>query len=122
MQALLPATHCLKCKTKINAASGNDESTPKANDWSVCFACAALAKFTNEMGLREPTIQEIEEATPEERKKIRQAQEAIVLNHGVVISLLEDTPGNRRFIEQFLREVYLKMIPPFAFCHTSDKG
>lgn len=49
--------HCLRCRELIDAARG--EGRPKPGDFSVCFYCAKLAVFADDMSLREPTAEEI---------------------------------------------------------------
>lgn len=47
---------CLRCQAALDAASG--PGAPKPGDFSVCFECANLAVFADDMSLREPTDEE----------------------------------------------------------------
>lgn len=44
---------CPKCRKSIDAATGQDGTTPKTGDFSVCFGCGLLMRFTQPPKVRE---------------------------------------------------------------------
>ena len=121
-QNLLPETHCLRCSATISAATAiKHESAPGPGDWSICLECGDLAKFTAAMGLRVPTIAEIAELPPDQRKEIKRIQEKIVLQRGVVVAELENTPANRLKIEAYRRQREARMEPTVVLLNSPKK-
>ena len=60
----IPLQRCWRCNYKIDStssATGRDK--PKAGDVSMCLACGAVAIFTDDMQLREPTVTELAEVS-----------------------------------------------------------
>jgi hypothetical protein len=44
---------CPECKSEVNGATGVDhDDAPKPNDISICFECAAINKFDEELNLK----------------------------------------------------------------------
>lgn len=59
-----PQSKCLNCGYKLDAATSadlNDEDkAPHPGAVSVCIACSHIMLFTDDMALRNPTIEELE--------------------------------------------------------------
>ena len=54
-----PASDCPVCRKKLDAASG--EGKPRPGDMTVCAYCAELAVFGEDLELRVPNGDEVEE-------------------------------------------------------------
>jgi len=64
----LPPSPCPACG-KVNDSAEDtasvDGSRPTPGDYAVCFSCAAVAVYADDMTLRDPTRRELEEAPGE---------------------------------------------------------
>jgi hypothetical protein len=49
----VPVSKCLRCQTKIGAATGIGAKTPKENDISICMICGLIMQYTEELTLRQ---------------------------------------------------------------------
>lgn len=46
---------CPTCGKVMDAVSGlNHDDAPKPGDWSLCYGCGELLRFTEQLGLRAP--------------------------------------------------------------------
>lgn len=54
----LPGSLCRRCGKALDAASGSGDAVPTPGDVSVCMYCGTLAVFTDELRLRETTVDE----------------------------------------------------------------
>ncbi len=57
----LPSATCPSCGKKLDAATTFDEDVePSPGDVTICLGCQDILIFTEELGLRRPTDQELE--------------------------------------------------------------
>lgn len=57
----VPASACRRCGTKNDAASGPDEKRPTPGAVSICWRCGTVALFADDLSLRAPTVEEVNE-------------------------------------------------------------
>lgn len=51
---------CLNCGHKLDTAMGtNNEEVPEPGAVSICIKCSHIMLFTNELGMRNPTEEEL---------------------------------------------------------------
>jgi hypothetical protein len=55
----VPPTKCPECGVVNSGALGVDGTRPKKGDVSICMYCRHISIFTEDLGLREPTIDEM---------------------------------------------------------------
>ena len=74
----LDYSYCPHCRTKVNAAGSIDKpATPKPGDINICFYCANINIYDEDLKVRLPTPEEIEEISKDQsvlhiQEKIRQ--------------------------------------------------
>ena len=76
---------CPQCSYEMTDASGvGHNERPSPGDWTVCIRCAAVLRFTEEIGVREASGKELAELDPESALAIAQAVHAIrQMRHGM---------------------------------------
>lgn len=70
----VPTSHCCECGKKLDGCCG-ESVRPSSGDMAICFYCASLNVFADDMTLRRPTDDEYIQSTKfhglqELRKKI----------------------------------------------------
>ena len=79
MSYRMPTQNCPACGTRLDAASGLCEDTPrpKAGDFTVCIDCAALMTFTKSLTVALVDPGGMKKIHPDDLADIRRAQAAI---------------------------------------------
>lgn len=81
----LPETKCLNCGHKLDAASSiKHDNAPKPGDVTLCIECSHIMIFTQDMGLRNLSSEEMDEIAKDDDvlktamvlKRMRDARDA----------------------------------------------
>lgn len=87
--------YCPSCHYRLEASTAADGNTtaPESGDYSVCWDCAAILVFTDDLSVRLATQTELSEAekwAPDKYKILREAQ-------GVIYHVIQRRHGRRQF-------------------------
>lgn len=76
----LPESRCWRCTNKLDDATSTDspEAKPHAGAFSVCFYCAAISVFDDDLRLRRATDAEIDGLTSDEARELERARRVVV--------------------------------------------
>jgi uncharacterized membrane protein YqiK len=80
-----------------------------------------LSIFTGKLGLRPPTVAELATIPHDQRAEIKRIQERIVLQRGVVVMELDDTPALRMKVELMRRKKEARMEPMVVLLNHHSK-
>lgn len=69
---------CPNCDKHLDRSTGAGHGqAPKPGDLSICYYCAVLSVFTDELGLRRVTLEEWVDLPPRERTLVLNIQQQI---------------------------------------------
>lgn len=80
MTTRLPECACLQCGKVMDAASHpeDDTKTPRPGDVTICLYCGFLMAFTDDLGFRELTEEELGEIPLDQISRIQRARKAVM--------------------------------------------
>lgn len=74
---------CPNCKSVLNACTGvNSEQNPSPGDITICFYCGSVLKFSDDMTLVEPTIDDYVAMPKDGLFEIIMIQQQIIKKNG----------------------------------------
>ncbi len=74
---------CPHCDSKLDANTGVNDTTfdtgdaARPGDWTVCFSCANVLMFNDDMTLRTPSLEDWSDTDPGQTAFIRRLRQAI---------------------------------------------
>jgi len=79
MTTRLPEAECLRCRKKVDAASGvaDDGAVPEPGDVTICIFCGYLMTFADDLSFRELTEEDILELPLDEISRFQSARKHI---------------------------------------------
>jgi len=63
----MPGCYCPCCNHYLDAAASEQTLTPEPNDISICLKCTVFLTYTDDLSLRELTLEEIGNLEPDAR-------------------------------------------------------
>jgi transcription initiation factor IIE alpha subunit len=74
----LPRSNCPKCKEPLDAATSNEDISPKPGDLTICINCGTMLKFNHNLSIEELTTDEFMDLHDDERIALKNMQTAIM--------------------------------------------
>ena len=70
-----PPPACPECESVLDAATINEDgAVPSPGDWSVCFECGAILRFTDDLRMRLAEDTDLASTDDETREHLTRAQ------------------------------------------------
>jgi hypothetical protein len=64
-------SHCPVCRYRVSVTTGlGHEEKPLPGDVTLCINCVSVLIFTDNLAVREPTLKELENLTPDQHHDI----------------------------------------------------